>query len=294
MGKRWAAVFLATALILSAAACMAPESGLPSTESPDSVVSAQGTTMPDAPTTAPDGSASAPDAPTMAPADPEAGDNTENEEKADLTMPTITDEQAVEWFSDAVFIGNSRVQGLVWYTGVEADMIAERGLNVITALHDDATTLENGEKGSVLDALAQKTYGKVYVKFGMNELNWMAEDVFIQYYDRIVDGIHEVQPQATVFIQSILPITRERSETSAAEGGMQTQERVDQLNGALRTMCLDKGIRFLDVEQAVMDPDGYLQAEYAAKDGYHLNAAGCEKWLDYLKQAVNPYEMEGE
>lgn len=255
--------------------------------SADSADSAQGTA-------APDDSASVPDAPTTAPADPEASDSAENAEKNDLTMPTITDEQAAAWFADAVFVGNSRVQGLVLYTGVEADMIAERGLNVITALHDDATTLENGEKGSVLDALAQKPYGKVYVKFGMNELNRMAEEVFIQYYGRIVDGIREVQPQAAVFVQSILPIARERSEASAADGGMQTQERVNQLNGALRAMCLDKGVRFLDAEQAVMDPDGYLYAEYAASDGYHLNAAGCEKWLDYLKQAVNPYEMEGE
>lgn len=288
MGKRWAAVLLAAMLMLSAAACMAPESGPPSAvSSADSADSAQGTA-------APDDSASVPDAPTTAPADPEASDSAENAEKNDLTMPTITDEQAAAWFADAVFVGNSRVQGLVWYTGVEADMIAERGLNVITALHDDATTLENGEKGSVLDALAQKPYGKVYVKFGMNELNWMAEEVFVQYYGRIVDGIREVQPQAAVFVQSILPIARERSEASAADGGMQTQERVNQLNGALRAMCLDKGVRFLDAEQAVMDPDGYLYAEYAASDGYHLNAAGCEKWLDYLKQAVNPYEMEGE
>ena len=147
MGKRWAAVLLAAMLMLSAAACMAPESGPPSAvSSADSADSAQGTA-------APDDSASVPDAPTTAPADPEASDSAENAEKNDLTMPTITDEQAAAWFADAVFVGNSRVQGLVLYTGVEADMIAERGLNVITALHDDATTLENGEKGSVLDAL---------------------------------------------------------------------------------------------------------------------------------------------
>lgn len=282
MCMRWTVVLLTAVLVLSFAACTAPESVSSSADIPELAVSV--------PDPAPD--PTAPDGSTTVPPNPEAGDG-ENE-KADLTMPTITDEQAAVWFADAVFVGNSRVQGLVWYTGVEADLIAERGLNVITALHDDATTLENGEKGSVLDALAQKTYGKVYVKFGMNELNWMAEDVFIQYYGQIVDGIREVQPQATVLIQSILPITRERSEASAAAGGMQTQERVNQLNGALRAMCLDKGVRFLDAEQAVMDPDGYLYAEYAASDGYHLNAAGCEKWLDYLKQAVNPYEMEGE
>ncbi len=282
MCMRWTVVLLTAVLVLSFAACTAPESVSSSADIPELAVSV--------PDPAPD--PTAPDGSTTVPPNPEAGDG-ENE-KADLTMPTITDEQAAVWFADAVFVGNSRVQGLVWYTGVEADLIAERGLNVITALHDDATTLENGEKGSVLDALAQKTYGKVYVKFGMNELNWMAEDVFIQYYGQIVDGIREVQPQATVLIQSILPITRERSEASAAAGGMQTQERVNQLNSALRVMCRDKGVRFLDAEQAVMDPDGYLYPEYAAKDGYHLNLQGCEKWLDYLKQAVNPYDMEGE
>lgn len=87
MGKRWAAVLLAAMLMLSAAACMAPESGPPSAvSSADSADSAQGTA-------APDDSASVPDAPTTAPADPEASDSAENAEKNDLTMPTITDEQ---------------------------------------------------------------------------------------------------------------------------------------------------------------------------------------------------------
>ena len=78
MGKRWAAVLLAAMLMLSAAACMAPESGPPSAvSSADSADSAQGTA-------APDDSASVPDAPTTAPADPEASDSAENAEKNDL------------------------------------------------------------------------------------------------------------------------------------------------------------------------------------------------------------------
>ena len=185
-----------------------------------------------------------------------------------------------DWFADAVFIGDSRTEGLILYTGLETEVFAEKGLNVRTALSSALFTLDDGGKGTAIDALRQKKPAKVYIMLGVNELGWGSSSIFQQEYGALVDAVRDAVPEAVIYVQSILPITKSHSDAHS----YQNKARVDEFNGLFREMCTQKGVNYLKVEDAVMTSDGYLNPELAAEDGVHLNAAGCRAWLQYLRE----------
>lgn len=199
------------------------------------------------------------------------------------TVPeTTTTTQPPEdtWFADAAFVGDSRTEGLILYTGLETEVFAEKGLNVRTALSSALFTLDGGGKGTAIDALRQKKPAKVYIMLGVNELGWGSSSIFQQEYGALVDAVRDAVPDAVIYVQSILPVTKAHSDAHS----YQNKARVDEFNGLIREMCTQKGVNYLKVEDAVMTSDGYLNPELAAEDGVHLNAAGCRAWLQYLRE----------
>lgn len=193
---------------------------------------------------------------------------------------TTTQPPEDTWFSDAAFVGDSRTEGLILYTGLETEVFAEKGLNVRTALSSALFTLDGGGKGTAIDALRQKKPAKVYIMLGVNELGWGSSSIFQQEYGALVDAVRDAVPEAVIYVQSILPVTKAHSDAHS----YQNKARVDEFNGLIREMCTQKGVNYLKVEDAVMTSDGYLNPELAAEDGVHLNAAGCRAWLQYLRE----------
>ena len=61
---------------------------------------------------------------------------------------------------------------------------------------------------TVADALRAADYGKVYIMLGMNELGWVYESVYADYYAQIIDIIRETHPDAVIYVQSILPVSQ--------------------------------------------------------------------------------------
>ena len=185
------------------------------------------------------------------------------------------------YFDDAVFIGDSRTEGFTMYNNIsKSNSLTYKGLMVDTAFTEPCINV-NGVKMTVMDALAQKHFSKVYVMLGVNELGWVYSDVFIHKYGEIIDRIREINPQATIYIQSILPVTKKKSDSDS----IYNNSKINQYNTLLRELAKEKQVNFVNVAQAVMDSDGTLP-ENLAFDGVHLNREGCEKWMDYLKSHV--------
>lgn len=74
-----------------------------------------------------------------------------------------------KWFEDAVFIGDSRTEGLRNYDGLgNATYYAVKGLMVNTVYTKTATL--DGKNQTVMQALRGRKFGKVYIMLGINEL----------------------------------------------------------------------------------------------------------------------------
>lgn len=182
------------------------------------------------------------------------------------------------YFDDAVFIGDSRTEGLITNTGLSNTTAYNyKGLMVDTVF--TKPVIRRGEnRVSVMDALKTTSFSKIYIMFGINENGWPYNDVFIHKYEEIIDAVREINPDAVIYVQEIMPVTNQVSAThSYIRNG-----KIAEFNRLLRQMAQEKQVYFIDTASAVAASDGSLPAD-AAFDGIHLKKDYCKKWLDYLK-----------
>ena len=113
----------------------------------------------------------------------------------------------------AVFIGDSRTEGFFMYTDLKnAKAYAHKGLTVDTVFTDPVINI-NGSKLPIIEALRQTSFQKVYIMLGVNEIGWAYNSIFIEKYTKLVDEIQTINPNATIYLQSILPVSNEVSST---------------------------------------------------------------------------------
>ena len=196
----------------------------------------------------------------------------------DFSKPVpISNPVDAAYFDDAVFIGDSRTEGLVLNTGLSnATFLAHMGLMVDTVFTRPLFNVD-GEKVSVIDALKAADFSKVYIMLGINETGWAYSSVFVQKYGELIDAIREINPEAILYIQAIMPV----SQTVSDSHSYIKNAKISTYNQLLQGLAEEKRVYYLDTAGAVAGEDGALP-EDAAPDGIHLVRSYCEKWLDYL------------
>ena len=193
-------------------------------------------------------------------------------------LESITDEDIDDEFEDAAFIGDSRTVGLQMNTNIpKASFYASIGLNISTALSEPQVDLANGNKGTVLQGMQEKQFKRIYIMFGINELGWPNPDIFQEQYEELVTKIKELQPDATVYLQSILPVSYKALETNSVF----TNENVDSFNELVKAAAENTKSEYLDVASVFKDANGALPEE-ASTDGIHLVHDYCNTWLKYI------------
>lgn len=185
-------------------------------------------------------------------------------------------------FSDACFIGDSRTLGLgLNCDKAKADFYASQGLNISSALTDQVIELQNGNMGTVLEAVAQREYKRIFVMFGINELGWPYPENFVEKYEELIEGIKAAQPNAAIYVQSILPVAASAVNNDAVF----TNENINAFNAYVEQAANETGVNYLDINGYFKDNSGMLP-EDAAADGIHFVRAYCLKWIDLLAYLV--------
>ena len=185
-------------------------------------------------------------------------------------------------FSDACFIGDSRTLGLgLNCDKAKADFYASQGLNISSALTDQVIELQNGNVGTVLEAVAQREYKRIFVMFGINELGWPYPENFVEKYEELIEGIKAAQPNAAIYVQSILPVAASAVNNDAVF----TNENINAFNAYVEQAANETGVNYLDINGYFKDNSGMLP-EDAAADGIHFVRAYCLKWIDLLAYLV--------
>ena len=167
------------------------------------------------------------------------------------------------------------------YTGMSnLDACCSKGLNIEKVMTDSIVSTDKGMI-TTLEALKLKQYDNIYISFGLNELGWVYDDIFIEDYKTFIDSVREIQPDATIYVENILPVSKKLSD----EDEIYNNKNVKKFNKLLKRMCKDYGdIIYLDVASSVT-VDGVLPAD-ASTDGRHCNQEYCKKWLEYIRQNV--------
>ena len=203
----------------------------------------------------------------------------ENAQPAPAGTPAMVTAD-ISYFNDACFIGDSFTQGLSIYSkNPGADYYYYVGVST-KGMNKPDFVLPGGGKGRLMDALAQKQYKKIYILLGINELGSDAPEVFAQRYGELIAQIRAIQPDATVFIQSILHTTADKSANSVFKN-----ETINSYNAALKTLADGQRIFYIDINPLFDDETGALRGDISG-DGVHLKAPCYIEWRDYLLRNV--------
>jgi len=193
---------------------------------------------------------------------------------AAVPMSAETDEA---WFDDAAFIGNSLCDGLMLFGTIKnAQYYCAKSITVQNIYSEKCINVGGGEYIPITEALAREQYGKVFIMLGINEI-YKESEWFYDNYAKLVDYVREIEPDAEIYIHSILPVTAAKSAS-----GNYNRTNVIRQNEQIVQLCKDKQVYYIDVFNHFADPDGYLPAE-ASSDGVHLTRAYYQVWSDYLK-----------
>lgn len=204
----------------------------------------------------------------------------ESEEEEFQSAVSKSKKVGMDYFSDAVFLGDSRTEGLIISTGLsKAAFYGGKGLTVDTAFTQNVVRL-SGSKSKItpIDALKKKKFNKVYVMFGINELGWAYDDIFVERYTKLINEIQKLQPDAKIYVQSILPVSKEKE----TKDKIYNNKKIIRYNKLIKKMAENEKVYYIDVASAVRNKDKVLPVS-ASTDGVHLNKEYCGKWLDYIK-----------
>ena len=193
----------------------------------------------------------------------------------------ISDGSDDSYFDDALFIGNSRTEGLALYGSLtNADYFSSVGLTIFKVTEKAAGNPNTGESVTLAQKLAQKQYGKVYIMLGLNELGTGTTESWAQAYAQVIAQVRQAQPNAVIYLESILVVAASQDNP----GGAINNATVNARNQALEALANPQdNIFYLNINEAVMDANGCLDASLTS-DGIHLLGNSLSLWENYLKQ----------
>lgn len=181
------------------------------------------------------------------------------------------------YFTDALFIGDSRTVGLSEYSGWKnATYYADVGLTIYDVF-DKKIVKMNGKNFTIDMALKRKHFKKVYIMLGINELGRGTTKTFISEYKKVVNRIKKLQPDAVIFVEGIMKVSKEKSDTDP----IFNNKNITTKNKNLAKLADNKRVYYIDVNEAVTDKTGSIPAEYTF-DNIHLKAAYYRLWTGFL------------
>ncbi len=186
------------------------------------------------------------------------------------------------YFSDAIFIGDSRTDGLYDYGGLKgkSTFLAKESISVYTMYDkklDFHTPGAQDESLTALEALMTKQYRKVYLSVGVNELGVPDTAEFYQRYREAVAVIRQLQPNAIIYIEGIMHVSESKAKSDDAFNNVNIVQR----NTAIATLANGHDIFYIDMNSAVCDEEGNLRTDLTA-DGVHLKGSAYSLWHDFL------------
>ena len=154
------------------------------------------------------------------------------------------------YLDDAVFIGDSRTDTLKMYAGWEnTTYYVKTGTNI----------------WDIMDVVPD------------DELGTGTAETYYQQFKKVVARIRELQPNALIFVESIIHVSAEKD----AEGTVINNTEINARNKWLKKLADNKMIFYLDYNEVLDDENGALKAD-STFDGVHLQADKIEPWKQFI------------
>ena len=180
------------------------------------------------------------------------------------------------YFSDALFIGDARVDGLRLYAPFDgADYFCTTDMTLTDCL--DAKVEVDGRGETTLpQLLTHRRYGKIYISLGINEMGYNL-DYLVNQFDTVYDALRQAQPDAIIYIMANLHVTRSYAEAEA----IFQSDRVDELNRRFSEYADGVNSFYIDENTVFDDSEGYLVSSYT-EDETLLSRKYYKLWAEFL------------
>ncbi len=192
-----------------------------------------------------------------------------------VNYPLPFSEVDESYFEDALFIGDSRLQGFGMYSGMPGTFYAATGFQLSRYDSMEVVVTDSG-KVPITQAMPYDSFTKIYIKVGLNEMGGN-ENAFLSKYAELITWLRECEPRAIIYIHGLLPVTASKSSSDKVHNNTNVNAR----NESLKKLAMEQRAYYLDVGSALAGADGSLPAEMAA-DGIHLKAQYMDIWKQYL------------
>lgn len=186
-------------------------------------------------------------------------------------------EVSQDYFDDALFIGDSRVTGVELYSGWDnLTYYAEGGMTIYN-MFQSKTAQVDGQTMTIEEALQKRSFGKIYLEIGINEMGTGTVDSFMKAYEDAVNHLRELQPEAILYVCGIMYVKQSKSESDPIFNNPAIQER----NDRIAALADGENIFYLDINEVATDETGNLNPDYTW-DEVHLLGKYDVIWLEYF------------
>lgn len=208
----------------------------------------------------------------------------------------LTDFKVNDFFSKAVFIGNSTSEGLTTYFNSKGKKYLGGPLvaaKVSYTFNSDKAKLDGymlKYKGSQLQAktLVKKAGSKyALIMMGTNDLVGTSASSVAKKYKSYIEGIQKENPGVVIYIQSTTPRRGTKNIKNL------NNDKINELNKLMKSYAGSKSnVYFIDISTPLKDSDGNMKKSYCS-DGYvHLNMKGYKVWVDTVVSYVRKQHLD--
>ena len=187
------------------------------------------------------------------------------------------------YFDRLVVAGDSIANGWQYYNILPKNRsIAYGGLSTFGfSVWEYDTT---GTTLSMQDTLKKVNPTLLYICLGMNDVNQISAEHYVQQYKDLLQSIKQIVPDCLVVVQSITPVA------STNEYPKITNDAIKRYNSKLQEMLASLGredIIYFNAYKSLLDDKGMMQHKYDAGDGLHINTHAYKKLLEDLSKRLN-------
>lgn len=201
-----------------------------------------------------------------------------NTSRPECVVPAQSVPRDESYFSDAVFIGDSRVEGFRLQSGItQGTFLTGVGMDSSNIFDTPYITTASGNI-TVFQALYNNSYKKMYIMLGTNELGYPDFEEFRTNYTTCLKELRKMMPDALFYVSAVPYVEESKVET----GDYVNNKNIDTVNQIILDICQANNYYYLNPNEVLSDGNGSL-AQDATSDGIHMYPEYCAKWLDYLK-----------
>lgn len=185
------------------------------------------------------------------------------EEEVQVTANTNIDFK--KYFENSVFMGDSITEALSEYAYLDPyNVLAKKGQTVVMA------------KQSIPNLKAMHP-ARVFLLYGMNDVESYDSVYFKQQYTQLISQIKAVLPSTQIYVQAPFPVLSK----AVFSGKMLTNDNINKFRQAVKEMCDEQNVKYVDVTVLVKDNTMY------EPDGIHFKYDFYKTYLTYMHDIIN-------